>query len=64
MNDKNQFVYVGIEEEERIGICRFNLDETNKVAEVSVNLNPKMRGKNYGFQLLHLSRQKFFTEQK
>jgi hypothetical protein len=26
MNDKNQFVYVGIEEE-RIGICRFNLDE-------------------------------------
>jgi RimJ/RimL family protein N-acetyltransferase len=64
MNDKNQFVYVGIEEEERIGICSFNLDETNKVAEVSINLNPKMRGKNYGFQLLYLSREKFFTKQK
>ena len=29
MNDKNQFVYVGIEEEKRIGICRFNLDKKN-----------------------------------
>ena len=64
MNDKNQFVYVGIEEEERIGICRFNLDEKNKVAEVSINLNPKMRGKNYCFQLLNLSREKFFEKQK
>jgi RimJ/RimL family protein N-acetyltransferase len=64
MNDKNQFVYIGIEEEKRIGICRFNLDQKNKIAEVSINLNPKMRGKNYGFQLLRLSREKFFEKQK
>jgi 6-phosphogluconolactonase (cycloisomerase 2 family) len=41
MNDKNKFIYVGIEEEERIGICRFNLDEANN----SINLNSRMRGK-------------------
>ena len=64
MNDKNQFVYIGIQEEERVGICRFNLDQKNKIAEVSINLNPKMRGKNYGFQLLSLSRERFFEKQK
>ena len=64
MNDKNQFVYIGIEEEKRIGICRFNLDQKNKIAEVFINLNPKMRGKNYGFQVLRLSREKFFEKQK
>ena len=64
MNDKNQFVYIGIKEENRIGICRFHLDEKNKIAEVSINLNPNMRGKNYGFQLLSLSREKFFEKQK
>ena len=64
MNDKNQFVYIGIQEEERVGICGFNLDQKNKIAEVSINLNPKMRGKNYGFQLLSLSRERFFEKQK
>ena len=64
MNDNNQVVYIGIEEEDRVGICRFNLDQKNKIAEVSINLNPKMRGKNYGFQLLSLSRERFFEKQK
>ena len=64
MNDNNQVVYIGIQEEDRVGICRFNLDQKNKIAEVSINLNPKMRGKNYGFQLLSLSRERFFEKQK
>jgi RimJ/RimL family protein N-acetyltransferase len=64
MNDKNQFVYIGIEEDERVGICRFNLDQKNKFAEVSINLNPKMRGKNYGFQLLSQSIERFFEKHK
>jgi RimJ/RimL family protein N-acetyltransferase len=64
MNDNNQVVYIGIEEEDRVGICRFNLDQKNKIAEVSINLNPKMRGKNYGFQLLSLSIERFFEKHK
>ena len=64
MNDKNQFVYIGIEEEGRVGICRFNLDQKNNIAEVSINLNPKMRGKNYGFQLLSQSIERFFEKHK
>lgn len=64
MNDKNQFLYVGIDKEERVGVCRFNLDKKNKIAEVSINLNPRLRGRNYGYQLLSMSIKKFLKNHK
>ena len=39
-------VYIGIIDGEKVGICRFAYDKHDNCAEVSINLNPKMRGKN------------------
>ena len=38
--------------EDKIGICRFDIDDESKIAEVSLNLNPSMRGKNLSRALL------------
>ena len=45
-------IYIGIYKDEKVGICRFDLDQLKSIAEVSINLNPKMRGKNLSCHLL------------
>ena len=45
-------MYIGITEEERVGICRFDLDKIMTSSEVTINLNPIMRGKNLSYDLL------------
>ena len=45
-------LYIGISSGEKIGICRFDFDELDNISEVSINLNPKMRGKNLSQQFL------------
>jgi hypothetical protein len=47
-------LYVGVITEGKVGVCRFDYSEATNCADVSININPCMRGKNLsqGF-LLH-----------
>jgi RimJ/RimL family protein N-acetyltransferase len=46
-------LYIGIDRSgEKIGICRFDIDEQSNTAEVSINLNPLHRGKRLSVPLL------------
>ncbi len=59
-----QYLYLGFTNtNDKIGICRFDLDKTTNIAEVSINLNPKLRGKKLSSQLLSLAIAKFHEEQ-
>jgi RimJ/RimL family protein N-acetyltransferase len=55
-------LYIGIDSNEKIGICRFDYDESNNSSEVSINLNPKMRNKNLSYQFLVSSIKKYTLE--
>jgi len=37
-------IYIGIIDGEKVGACRFVYDELDNCADVSINLNPKLRG--------------------
>jgi L-amino acid N-acyltransferase YncA len=45
-------IYIGSICNLKIGVVRFDFDAETDRSEVSINLNPKMRGKNYSFTLL------------
>jgi L-amino acid N-acyltransferase YncA len=45
-------IYIGILKGEKVGVCRFDIDQQRIKAQVSINLNPNMRGKNLSFELL------------
>lgn len=46
------FIGVTVAEGTKIGMCRFDLDADKSSAEVSINLNPAMRGKGWAKPLL------------
>jgi L-amino acid N-acyltransferase YncA len=52
LNNPLRRIYIGILKDEKVGICRFDIDSKLTSAEVSINLNPTMRGKNLSYQLL------------
>jgi RimJ/RimL family protein N-acetyltransferase len=39
----------------KIGVCRFDANKKLNTSEVSINLNPKIRGKNLAYDFLHES---------
>ncbi|MCU1411432.1 MAG: Acetyltransferase family protein [Rhodoglobus sp.] len=43
-------LYIALEDGERVGLCRFDIDGPD--AEVSINLNPEFRGKGYAGRIL------------
>jgi len=45
-------MYIGIINELKVGIVRFDFDTDTLQSVVSINLNPKLRGNDYGFTLL------------
>jgi len=51
--DPNRYIYVGfLADGAKVGVCRFDIDEINHVAEVSINLNPTHRGRGLSLSLL------------
>jgi RimJ/RimL family protein N-acetyltransferase len=48
-------IYIGVSEDSKVGVVRFDLNINTNQSEVSINLNPKLRGKGYGFTLLSQS---------
>ena len=55
LKDPNKKMYVGIINGKKIGVTRFDFDKRKFFTEVSINLNPIMRGKNLSFKLLSKS---------
>ena len=52
LGNKINFVYIGEIREEKIGMCRFSLQENSKHFEVSINLNPQFRGQQLSKEFL------------
>lgn len=57
----NQELYLGEMGDKRIGVCRFDIDSSTSKAEVSINMNPEMRGKNLGKQFLSSAIDEYLT---
>jgi RimJ/RimL family protein N-acetyltransferase len=62
--DRERALYVGEfdDNSDKVGMCRFDLDEWGTSAEVSINLNPVHRGKKLSAALLMASIQAFRAE--
>ena len=56
--------FIGINEGFKIGVVRFNFDEINKFAELSININPNYRGKGLGKKLLLKSISKYLYKKQ
>jgi RimJ/RimL family protein N-acetyltransferase len=48
----NCYLYIGYVNNEKIGMCRFDIDPKNNISEVSININPTHRGKKLSSPLL------------
>ena len=60
LKNPNRLLFVGlVEEDQKSGMCRFDIDPEKEKAEVSINLNPEHRGKNLSQKLLAASVESF-----
>ena len=50
--DNSKYLYIGEVDNEKIGISRFDFIQNSNIAEVSINLNPKFRGKGFATDFL------------
>lgn len=48
-------LYIGLEGEKKVGICRFDYSPEKQTAEISINLNPSVRGMNLSVPFLQTS---------
>jgi RimJ/RimL family protein N-acetyltransferase len=62
--DSSTKMYIGLENQIKIGVCRFSLDEINVNAEVSINLNPIMRNRGLSSVFLKNSIKEYFAHVK
>jgi UDP-MurNAc hydroxylase len=61
--DPNRYLYLGLtNDNEKIGVCRFDVEAHTNVAEVSINLNPQHRSKKLSSHLLSQAITKFSAE--
>lgn len=59
---RGQVLFIGVENVMKIGVCRFDLSEEDNEAEVSINLNPRARGKKLSARFLSAAIAQFKTE--
>jgi UDP-MurNAc hydroxylase len=58
-------IYIGyLGDTEKVGVCRFDVNLKENIAEVSINLNPEHRGKGLSHRLLAASMKEFLGHQK
>ena len=55
LNSRNTELLIGIKDSIKVGVCRFSLNNLSNSVEVSINLNPLMRGKRISKKLLEES---------
>lgn len=60
IKNKNKQIFIGLDgKNNKVGVCRFDVDDKMRNAEVSLNLNPHFRGKGLSRELLEMSLLKF-----
>lgn len=64
LNDNNTVMYIGQYDNQKVGVCRFEFNKLQLVSEVSINMNPKLRGKGYGKLFLKSSIAKYIKDHK
>ena len=65
LSNPNHYLYVGyLNNNEKIGICWFDINTKNNTADVSINLNPQQRGKNLSSRLLVKCLKDFWKHEK
>jgi L-amino acid N-acyltransferase YncA len=52
LNDAKSILFIGQEGESKVGLCRFDLDQCSECAEISIVVNPDLRGKKKAKTLL------------
>ena len=55
LKNPNRRIYIGLINDLKVGVVRFDFNEDTEQSEVSINLNPLLRGKGFGFSLLSKS---------
>ena len=55
-------IFIGEFNGKKLGVCRFNFDPERNLAEVSINMNPLMRGKGLSKEFLRLSVIQYYIE--
>lgn len=55
LKNPHKIIYIGLIDELKVGMVRFDFDESTIQSEVSINLNPSLRGKGFGLKLLSKS---------
>ena len=53
LNSNNNKIYIGEKDNAKIGVCRFEKNKNEQIAEVSININPNFRGKGLSSDLLN-----------
>lgn len=63
---KNPFrkIFIGLTKDKKVGVVRFDLDVDSNESQVSINLNPHLRGKGYSFTLLSRSINLYLQDQE
>ena len=55
LKNPHRRLYIGSINDLKVGIVRFDFNKNAEQSEVSINLNPQLRGKGFGFTLLSKS---------
>jgi RimJ/RimL family protein N-acetyltransferase len=59
LENSTKKLYIGTIDNQKIGICRFDYDKFSTSSEISINMNPLMRGKKISFQFLNEAIKKY-----
>lgn len=63
LENPDRYLFIGcFDEAEKIGMCRFDVDRLRDTAEISINLNPRYRGRKLSTPFLLKAIQQFEAE--
>jgi RimJ/RimL family protein N-acetyltransferase len=57
-------ILIGVSGKKKIGMCRFEIDDCDNCAEISINLNPNFRGEGNAVSLLKMGLSIFLREKR
>lgn len=63
LNDPLQTLFIGVHEGTKVGVCRFQQQAGSGPAEVSINLDPELRGKGLAALFLQQAIDAFLSQQ-
>ena len=64
IKNPNKEFFIGEEDGIKLGVCRFDFYEKENYSDISININPAVRGKGYGKELLNRSLKIYLNNKK